>query len=285
MTTQPTSYPAPAPLEAVFATTFLYAACKVVGNDAWPDYLKNDLAHPADSVWPAVRTLAYELSSVCDAELVTDASTYIDRARCVMAGRFLASSLDVWITCDDDVYADAEVLRTLIRVCRATRGGVAVPYMNRDGRSMTFRRVKGPTEWLELGEAMRRAPVRVVDRVGFGLVALHRELVEALAFAPSTKWFRESERSRLRCPHLFVNGVEDETFIGEDYSFSKLAEEACRPLRVLLEAPAEHAGILAMLDHEGHIRVADPERAAVLDTALREAETALAGQPTEREGA
>lgn len=283
MTEQPSTYPAPAPLDAVFATTFLYAACKVVGNDAWPDYLRHDLAHASDSVWPAIRTLAYELSSVCDAELVTDASTYIDRARCVMAGKFLASSLDVWLTCDDDVYADAEVLRTLIRACRQTRGGVAVPYMNRDGRSMTFRKVSGPTEWLELG-TMRRAPVRSVDRVGFGLVALHRELVEALAFAPSTKWFRESPSSRLRCPHLFVNGVEEDTFIGEDYSFSKLADDAGRTMRVLLEAPAEHAGILAMLDHEGHIRVSDPERAAVLEDALRQAEKALAGQPTEREG-
>jgi hypothetical protein len=275
----------PAALEPVFATTFLYAACKVVGNDAWPDYLKADLAKPAESVWPAVRTLAYELSSVCEAELVTDASTYIDRARCVMAGRFLASGHDVWLTCDDDVYADAEVLRTLILACRATKGGIAVPYMNRDGRSMTFRRVKGPTKWLELGEVMKRAPVREVDRVGFGLVALHRDLVLALANLPSTKWFRESARSLVRCPHLFVNDVEDDTFIGEDYSFSKRAEDAGRPLLALLEAPAEHAGILGMLDHEGHIRLADPERAAYLDQALREAEKALAGQPHEREGA
>lgn len=273
------------PIEPVFATTFLYSACKIVGVDAWPAFLAQQIGSPfAEGVWPSIRTLAGELSHVCDATVKWDASTYIDRARCVAAGHFLLSGLDVWVTCDDDIAADEEVLRTMILACRATRGGIAVPYMNRDGRSMTFRKVSGPTQWLAL-EGGPAAPLRAVDRVGFGLVALHRELVEALAYNPATKWFIESPSSKVRCPQLFVNDVEDSTFIGEDFFFSKLAEDAGRTLRVLLQAPIEHAGILALLDDEGHIRLADPARAAVLDDALRSAEKALAGQPTEREGA
>lgn len=270
-----------AAIEPVFATTFLYAACKVVGPDLWSDYLKAQLAKPAESVWPAIRTLGVELAAVCDAQLVTDASTYIDRARCVAAGRFLASGLDVWLTCDDDIFAEEDVLRKLILACRTTRSGVAVPYMNRDGKSMTFRRVTGPTQWLSVSADLT-VPVRQVDRVGFGLVALHRDLVEILA--REAVWFRESDASRVTCPHLFVNDVEEGSWTGEDYAFSRRCERAGRPLRVLLEAPCEHAGILAMLDYDGHIRVADAARAEVLDQALRAREAALAGQPTEREG-
>lgn len=267
-----------APIEPVFATTFLYAACKVVGADAWPAYLAHQLANPEESAWPSIRTLAFELAAVCDVKLVTDASTYIDRARCVAAGRFLLSGLDVWLTCDDDIEADEDTLRKLILACRHTRGGVAVPYMNRDGKSMTFRRVSGPTEWLTLNDELR-VPTRFVDRVGFGLVALHRDLVELLAH--QAKWFRESDASRMLCPHLFVNDVEEGSWTGEDYAFSRKCDQAGRPLRVLLEAPCEHAGILAMLDAEGTILVADPKRAEALDLALRASERALTGQLAE----
>lgn len=266
------------PIAPVFATTFLYAACKVVGPLAWPDYLKGQLDHPATSDWPSIRTLGHELSNVCDAELVTDASTYIDRARCVAAGRFLLSAADVWITCDDDIAADEEVLRALILACRATREGVALPYMNRDGRSMTFRKVAGPTRWFGV-DGGRTLPLRTVDRIGFGLVALHRDLVEHLA--KEVVWFREREGSGLNCPHLFVNDVEEGMFSGEDFSFCRRVERAGRTMRVLLDAPCDHAGILAMLDAEGRICLADPARAEALDQALRERERALAGQPLE----
>jgi hypothetical protein len=266
------------PIAPVFATTFLYSACKVVGMHAWPEYLRSQLARPQESDWPSIRTLAYELANVCNAELVTDATTYIDRARCVAAGRFLASDKDVWLTCDDDNGADEDELRKLILACRATRRGIAIPYMNRDGKSMTFRAVRGPTEWLSVAGG-RTVPVRFVDRVGFGLVALHRDLVEQLA--QDAVWFRERETSPLECPHLFVNDVEEGLWTGEDFAFSRRCERAGMPLRVLLEAPCEHAGILAMLDVEGNIRVADVAHAEALDQALRERERALAGQPLE----
>lgn len=267
-------------LAPVFATTFLYAACKIVGPDAWPVYLRDQLANLAESQWPALRTLG-ELSHVCPAQLVTDASTYIDRARCVAAGRFLASKEDVWLTVDDDIFADEEVLRRLILTCRATGGGVALPYMNRDGRSMTFRRVSGPTVWLDVGNEVL-VPIRTVDRVGFGCVALHRELVTRLA--RQVVHFRESDHSPLPCPHLFVNDVDAGTWTGEDYAFSKRCEASGSPIHVLLDAPCEHAGLSAMLDVEGRICVADPDRAATLDGALRASEKAFAVQPPDTHG-
>lgn len=260
------------PLDPVFFSTFLYSACKVVGHDAWPKWLREEYTRLSRSAWPALRTLD-QLLHVADAEVMVDASTYIDRARCVAAGKFLASGKDVWVTCDDDIYAEADVLRRLVLACRKMRGGVAVPYMNRDGRSMTFRKVRGPTETLALDPVHSvSAQVRSVDRVGFGLVALHRQLVEGLAaLVPQ---FREGDLSPLPCPALFVNSVENGLWQGEDYSFSKLCEDAGTPLHVLLEAPCSHAGLLAMLDAEGRIAVADPARAAALNEGIRTKEQA-----------
>jgi hypothetical protein len=273
------------PIEPVFASAFLYAACKNVGDAKWPDYLAEQLAKPAESQWPAIRTLASELAAVCSPYLWWDATTYIDRARCVAAGHFLASGHDVWLTCDDDVFAEDQVLRAMIRACRMTRGAVALPYANRDGKSMTFRRVSGPTVWLPLGDEQNTCwPVRTVDRIGFGLVAMHRELIETLA--RDAVWFKENETSGVLCPHLFANDVEDGGFIGEDYAFCRRCERIGRSVRVLLEAECEHAGILTMLDHDGQIVVADPAYEEILKRSVRARdEWALSGQTAQTKGA
>lgn len=267
------------PLAAVFATTFLYSACKVVGPDRWPEYLAHALAHLEESEWPGLRTLA-ELRHVCDYDLVVDGSTYITRARSVATGKFLRSAHDVWLTVDDDLFASDDVLRRLILACRSTRGGIALPYMNRDGKSMTFRKVSGPT--LAFDDML----VRRVDRVGFGCVALHRDLVEALAKdAPK---FRAEDGppdapGEPDCPALFLEGAQEGTWVGEDYYFSALCEAAGQPLHVLLDAPCAHAGLWAMLDEDGAIRVKDPERGRVLDASLR-AKEELSGQTTPSQG-
>lgn len=250
---------------SLFASTFMYSACKLVGTDNWPAWLAGSLQNLSASDWPAFKTLAH-LRAVEAYKLHVDASTYIDRARCVAAARFLESGADVWLTVDDDLEAHAEVLYALVNMCRERRGGIAVPYVNRDGQSMTFRKVSGPT--IACGPGL----LRRVDRVGFGLVALHRDLVTKIA--ASVPHFRESDLSALSCPALFVNGVDDGVWMGEDYSFSKLCEDAGHPLHVLLEAPAAHAGVWAMLDSEGRICVQDPARGAALQAGIEEKDRA-----------
>ena len=269
----------PAPAEPVFFSTYPYAACKLAGADVWPARLAHELAHLASSQWPCWHTFDAWLH-VGGAELYVDGSTYITRARSVAAGKFLASDKDVWLTCDDDIYADAEVLRRVVAACRSTRAGIALPYLNRDGKSMTFRRVAGPTQWVAVAGG-DTVPVRVVDRVGFGCVALHRDYVVALA--KDAPHFSEVDRPGgvRNCPALFLEGVDEGSWVGEDYFFSARAERAGTPLRVLLNAPCTHQGMTAMLDVEGRICLADAKVADTLNSSLRAKEAQfLADQAT-----
>lgn len=242
-----------------FFSTFMYAPCKVVGAEHWPDVLQYELAHLDVSTWHGFRTLG-QARRVGEVVAYVDASTYIDRARCVAAGHFVRrAECDVWLTCDDDVYADQGVVGRLLEVCRVTKGLVALPYMNRDGGSMTFRKVTGPTVW-------QPHAVRAVDRVGMGLVAMHRDFIETLSkLAPH---FRSRESGPIDSPYIFCNGVDDGDFVGEDYGICQLAEKAGLPMHVLLDAPGQHMNLCAMLDLEGQILVQGDERAESLKKSI-----------------
>jgi hypothetical protein len=248
-------------MKPLFFSTFLYAPCKLVGAADWPDTLAYWLERLDEAPWHGLRTLG-QARRVAECRVHVDASTYIDRARCVAAGQFLYRSgaeCDVWLTCDDDVTADHVVLAQLVDVARATRGVCALPYLNRDGGSMTFRKVRGPTHWVE------GCPIRAVDRVGMGLVAMHREAVSVLAEA-AVPFFDGPQRDR--CPFIFCNGVDDGTFIGEDFGFCALAERADLPVHVLLDAPGQHMNLTAKLDLDGRICVQGADVAARLSERL-----------------
>jgi hypothetical protein len=273
--------------DPVFFSTYPYAACKLAGADLWPERLQAELGNLAESVWPCWRTFDQWLR-VGSAELYVDGSTYITRARSVATSHFLKSDKDVWLTCDDDIYADSDVLRRVVRACRATMGGIALPYLNRDGKSMTFRRVYGPTYWCD--DHGTRLPLRRVDRVGFGLVALHRSYV--LALAEHAPRFREEDRPHgvTDCPALFLEGVDGGSWVGEDYYFSARAEGVGLPMAVLLDAPCTHQGMTSSLDTEGRICIPDAKIAETLNTALRAKEALIAAEtspscvPTESQG-
>jgi hypothetical protein len=272
-----------APLDPVFFSTFPYTGCKLHGVE-WPKQLAWEFEHLDESVWPGFRSLG-QLRRVCEAMVYVDGSTYITRARSVATKHFLDSGRDVWISLDDDVFVEEDVLRRLLLVCRATRGGVALPYTNRDGKTMTFRKVKGPTRYVEVGFSLDRfesVPVRTVDRVGMGCVALHRDLVERLA--KDAPHFRELDRPTgvQNCPALFLEGVQEGSWVGEDYYFSALCERGGSPLLVLLESACEHQGIAAMLDVDGQICIRGELAARKLDAAFREQDR-LAGEGTPTE--
>lgn len=268
------------PLAPVFFSTFPYTGCKLHGA-VWPKQLQWEFEHLDESVWPGFRSLG-QLRRVCDATVYVDGSTYITRARSVATKHFLDSGRDVWVSLDDDVFVGEDVLRRQLLACRATRGGIALPYTNRDGKTMTFRKVKGPTQWLPLPDMTAVVPVRTVDRVGMGCVALHRDLIERLA--KDAPHFRELDRPSgvENCPALFLEGVQEGSWVGEDYYFSALCERAGTPLLVLLEAPCEHQGIGAMLDVYGQIMIRGEPAASKLDAAFREQDRlAASGPPTE----
>lgn len=254
---------------SVYFSTFPYAAVKACATPAaWAAQLKTELASPDASAWPGFRTLgqAQKLGDAGELDSLfayVDGSTYITRARCVAAGHFLAASAyDVWMTVDDDVFVEASVLLRMLRVLDRTRGFVALPYLNRDGESMTFRRVSGPTR--RYGEGLA---VRHVDRIGMGCVVMHRSFVEALAAG--------EPRFEAGYPAIFLEGVRDVdprtgsgVWVGEDYWMGAIAEEKGLPLDVLLSAPCEHQGMAAMLDDDGLIRCRSEVDAAKLEAGI-----------------
>jgi len=249
----------------IFASTFLYAAAKVATD--WTTYIDNQCRNLDASDWPGLRTIG-ALATLAPIEIHINASTYITRARCMAAGLFLRSKAGVWVTVDDDIFVDRETVRQALQVCQATDGGVALPYINRDGKSVAFRDVAEKTEWVG------SLPVRQVSRTGFGFVAMTRGYVERIIRKNDVQFFREDDlRSKEPdCPLLFVEGAENGSWIGEDYYFSRLAEAAGEPLRLLLDAPCEHAGRALKISAAGEVCLRD---AAVAEKLVRAAESRM----------
>lgn len=268
------------PVAPLFFSTFPYAACKRAGAAAWPDTVRWHLTHLDESDVLGFRTLG-QAGRIAHCEAYVDASTYITRARCVAAGHFLrkqGKDCDVWLTCDDDVYASKDVIAQIVTACRATRGLVALPYMNRDGESMTFRRVTAPTVWAA------QVPLRAVDRVGMGLCAMHRSFVKALD--DDALHFEDGY------PFIFGEGVTDVDsegrgiWTGEDYWLCQLAEAHDLPMHVILNAPGVHENLEAMLDLEGRMMVRGEAERARLEAGIErknraeEARTAKHARPS-----
>jgi hypothetical protein len=247
----------------LYVTTFMYSACKVVGTLQWPAYQRAQLASldALDAAeWPAFRAIG-QAARLEALTVMVDAGTYITRARSRAAGLFLDSGCDVWLSFDDDNYADAAVLRQLVKVVRATGGMCSAPYANRDRKTMTFERVRGPTAFVD------GAPVRDVNRIGLGMTAIHRNAVRTLARG-ATPW-RDIRTPTARDPNvlcelpaLFLESIVDGMWTGEDYSFCDRVAAAELPNHALLDAPCFHAGTWAKLDLDGRILVLDPDVAA-----------------------
>jgi hypothetical protein len=267
----------------LFFSTFMYAACKVVGNDAWPETLQHLLRHP-DKAVERLGTVGYAFQTLYEAQHLTDctvhvsSNTYIARARCVAAATFLASGRDVWLTVDDDNYADRDVLRRLVTSCRETRGLASIPYANRDGRSMTMRRLLPPVTRLACGELVMR-----IDRVGLGMTAMHRDFITALdrACPPSRRFRSRPAAGALDVPGIFLAVPDDGEWCGEDFYACALAERAGLPMHALLEAPVTHEHVTSQLDVDGAVQLYNQQHVAAMNRGIEESNEAarLAGIP------
>src|SRR5271166_6151812 len=85
----------------VYFSTFLYPFVKMHG-DGWRSALAAEMQRGPRSNIPAVRTWA----ACTEVDVVTLSASGPSRlapARSQEAGKFLASSADVWVSCDDDV--------------------------------------------------------------------------------------------------------------------------------------------------------------------------------------
>jgi hypothetical protein len=239
-----------APAPTLFVTLFAYAAQKYAETTGapWKDVETRYRMNPDMSPWVGFRTL--DRAARLDGERVlglVDGSTLVTKARSRAAGLFLTSHADVWLTIDDDVYADKDVLARLVAAARETRGVVSAPCALRSGAHMNFGLIstKPPAGDLALA-----------SRTGLGLVAMHREAIDKVSEASASV----TENGR-RYPALFLERVVNHEWVGEDYAFSDRCREAGIDLWLLTEAVTIHAGRRAKLGSDLCVYVGDTDTA------------------------
>jgi hypothetical protein len=245
----------PSPL---FVSVFCYALCKRASDPRAA--VAAELADPKGSAWPGFRTLA-QAQRIAPCVTKADGSTLITKARSRTAGHFLRAfadhGTDVWITCDDDVYADAETIGALVEVARATRGIVAAPCTARGWARMNVE-LEDPCAVSETAGAW----IARARRVGFGLVALHVEAIRRTCDRSDlVRWVTQDGE---QYPALFLEEVRLGYWIGEDYAACDRARAAGVDVFALLGHGTEHAGCRAMLSRDLQILL-DPETARRFD--------------------
>jgi hypothetical protein len=246
----------------VFLSLFAYAYAKISGV-SWPDVLRAELEHPDKSKWPGFRTVG-QASRIGVQDAYVDGSTLITKARSRAAGKFLDSHADVWLTVDDDVFAEAEVLGRLVVAARATRGLVAAPCVLRDGRSVNVQVSRMSTTDTVVVAGLPL--LTLYGSVGFGLVAVHRAAVAALA--SNALWVGRDD-GRRDYPALFLERVRGGQWVSDDVGFCLACQQHDVPMHLLLDAATEHAGMGCLMTRELELRVRQPPAAALDDVTFR----------------
>lgn len=233
----------------LFYSTFLYTFARTHGG-RWRDELRREMLLGLESNIEAVRTLTS--LSLLREEIATAVAAPMRLAagRSDMAGRFLATGADVWVSCDDDAQADSLALRQLVEAARTTRGIVSAPCLQRGDPEkpptrdapglLNIRFPSGPVP-VETHEGFALCPIY---STGFGLVAVHREVVETMRTANPDLDTYDEETGRL-IPALFFERFTGEGLLrrwqGEDMAFCARARELLTPMHALLGVDVVHA--------------------------------------------
>jgi hypothetical protein len=224
---------------SVYASCYAYSQRKALGAE-WETWIAGELARldkTGQSSIPGL--LCCHGATSLDGEVVhlaVEANGLLARSRSRQAGLASTSGADVWLTCDDDVYAPPDVVADLIHAARETRGMVAAPYWLRQTEPRTAFRFRGEPRFRSLGG------VELVTadalHTGFGLVAMHLDVVRAVGRL--VPWWHDETGGPY--PAAFLEFVDDEgLWIGEDFAFCQRVHDAEQPLYLMLGAPVAHA--------------------------------------------
>jgi hypothetical protein len=244
--------------EPLFMSVFAYSVAKALG-DRWDLWLQSQLADPLSSPVEGFRTLGQAMRLGPDVTAYIDGSTYVTRARSRAAGKFLASGCDVWLTCDDDVLVEKEGIAALVRACRSTRGVVSVPLLIRGGTGACWGNVPMNPATIVEADGVSLFPI---ETTGMGLVAIHREVLNAIA--PNVPVTSRGENDGMVFRAFFTETIRNETWVGEDYHFCILAREAGKPVHLVLDVEGTHAGRTCKLGKDLYLSVGDEDTAAKL---------------------
>lgn len=239
----------------LFYSTFLYTFARTYGA-RWHDELRRQLTLGLESDIEAVRTLTSLALLREEVASAFGAPMRLAAGRSDMAGRFLTTKADVWVSCDDDAQADSLALRQLVEACRSTRGIVSAPCLQRGDPE------RPPTKdspgllnirfWPPLLEGAAGIGVETHDgfalcpiySTGFGLVAVHREAVERMRAAHPDLDTYDEETGRL-IPALFFERLTGEGVLrrwqGEDMAFCARARDLTIAMHALVGVDVTHA--------------------------------------------
>lgn len=233
----------------LFFSTFLYAFARRHGL-RWRDELRREMALGLESSIEAIRTLTSLTLLREEIATCVSAPTRLGAGRSDTAGRLLDTKADVWVSCDDDAEMGSTDLWRLVDAARATRGIVSAPCLQRGDPAIAPTKDKPgllnirfpPGDPLVVtGEHYALSPI---FSTGFGLVAVHRDVVEKLrAGYPELDTYDE-ETGRL-IPALFFERLTGEgtgrRWQGEDMAFCARARELDVPMHALLGVDVIHA--------------------------------------------
>lgn len=239
----------------VFFSTFPYALSKQHPASEWPRVLSGEVESPT---LPCFRTLL-ELRSIADVSLHVDVTSRIGFCRSRAVGAFLRSGADVWVTCDDDVFADADVLGRMMSAAVALGAQVGAPYVARTLGTMIVGDTPADAAAQVLGRGIGGAPpVWVVPAwtVGGGLCAMARSAILRMVDAfPELKFIVKPVPGHAGTDEtswaLYQDAIIREQWSGEDVSFCARAAQACVPRYLLCDALVTHEGVTFSVPHEG----------------------------------
>jgi hypothetical protein len=226
---------------SVYASCYAYSQRKAMGP-AWDEWIAGELERLDKTGKSSIAGLSCCYgATLLDGEVVhlaVEANGLLARSRSRQAGLACTSGADVWLTCDDDVYAPADVVADLIHAARATRGMVAAPYWLRQTEPRTAFRYRGDPRILSV-EGVELCTADALH-TGFGLVAMHVDVLRAVGRL--VPWWHDETGGPY--PAAFLEFVDDEgLWIGEDFAFCRRVHEAAQPMHLLLGAPVTHANL------------------------------------------
>jgi hypothetical protein len=242
----------------LFYSTFLYAFARRHGP-RWHDELRRELALGLESSIEALRTL-HSLTMLRE-EVATAISAPMRLAagRSDMAGRLLDTTADVWVSCDDDAQMGVIDLWKLVEAARQTRGIISAPCLQRGDPAVAPTKEKpgllnirfppGETP-VQTHENFALAPIH---STGFGLVGVHRDVIERMRAAYLELDTYDEETGRL-IPALFFERLtsqgRERRWQGEDMAFCARARELDMPMFALLDVDVTHAGRRLRLEQD-----------------------------------
>lgn len=217
----------------IYVSLSSYLAGRLLGPERGAATLQNILGADSanDTQWfPALRSLR-RLRQITDMELRLDTgATCIGKSRSRHFTAAVRSKCSAWLTMDDDVEASLETLGWLLAAVEGDEPALCMaPCLLRDGKTANV-------EWSPVYSVRRvdhplfpHGQARAAKRGGFGLVAMNRAALDAIASAHPAYWLDDDGELKhavfmeLREPTGKIVGQSQDSgsfrWLGEDLAF------------------------------------------------------------------